>query len=235
MKLKITDMIIIDNIIVKVPNIFDLRAYAKQLINENDSLLKVERDYFAHNSPDLLSDDELMNWLDKFWLLPEYLYFFKRDESSLYGENLESTSQKIPMFFTNVLDVYCINNRMELIVMQHFNCPKFTLFDKDFQELIGDCEMIRIGTNGKILVRFTDSICLDYFNYDGRKLDFIYSCMSSMDLPDFIPIPGPNVEIYHPNKNENPQLILREIDPYKNIKNTEKESHNGDELSDLPW
>jgi hypothetical protein len=225
----------LDNIIVKVPNIFDLRAYLKQLINENDSRLKVERDYFAHMDPDFLNDDELLNLLNKYWLLPEYLFFFKRVESSLNGENLKSGTQKIPIFFTNVIDVYCINYRMELIVMQNFNRPNFTLYDKYFQELIGDCEMIRIGTNGKILVRYTESYCLDYFNYDGRKLDFIYSCISSNDLEDFHPIYGPNVEIYHPNKNENPQLILKEVAPCKNIKNAGVEFQSVDELSDLPW
>jgi hypothetical protein len=87
-----------------------------------------------------------------------------------------------------------------------------------------------------ILARSSDSVWWGYYKYTSHGLDLI-DIHGNWDIPeDFDPINGRKVEIYHPNKNENPQLILKHEEvSYKNNKSEEDDSSNGDELSDLPF
>jgi hypothetical protein len=240
----------IDNVIVKIPNELELRAYTWQLINQNFGLSENVRNYLADlNSGfgtyekkidlDVVSDNEIKIALEEssfLSLLPEYIYFFKKEVSTYDVETAESDYKKIPELFTNVREIYYVNNTEEFIVMEYFNNQIQSLFDKNGNNLLGYCHDIELGTNDMILARSSDSVWWKYYKFTSQGLDLI-DIHGNWDIPeDFDPINGSKVEIYHPNKNENPQLILKHEEvSYKNNKSEEDDSSNGDELSDLPF
>ena len=226
----------LDNIIVKVPNKFDLRTYAKQLINENVWLLKEVRDYLAHMNPDLMNDDEIINLLKKYCLLPEYLYFFKRTDSSFNEKSIGFDYKKMPEFFTNVRDAFLINNEVEFIVMEHFNLQILTLYDKNWKNQLGDCTDIEHGTDGNILVRSIGSCFWDSYKFIDNELTSIDGYEPG-DIPkNSKSVSRLKVEIYHPDKRENPKLILKEEEPYvANNKRRFADVSNNDEYLDLPF
>ena len=90
----------IDNVIVKVPDKLELRAYTWQLINQNFGLSENVRNYLADlNSGfgtyekkmdlDVVSDNEIKIALEEssfLSLLPEYIYFFKKEVSTYDGK-----------------------------------------------------------------------------------------------------------------------------------------------------
>jgi hypothetical protein len=240
----------IDNLIVKVPDKLELRAYTWQLINQNFGLSENVRNYLADlNSGfqkydkkmdlDLVSDDEIKIVLEKSSyqnLIPEYIYFFKNGDSPSDEKVIATDYKKIPELFTNVREIYRVNNIVEFIVMEYFNNQIQSLFDQSGNNLLGYCHDIEIGTNDMILARSSDSVWWGYYKYTSNGLDLI-DIHGNWDIPeDFDHINGRKVEIFHPNKNENPQLILKHEEvSYKNNKSEEEDSSNGDELSDLPF
>ena len=240
----------IDNLIVKIPDNLELRAYTWQLINQNLGLSENVRNYLAdlHSGfqkydkkmdLDVVSDNEIKIVLEKCSfqnLIPEYIFFFKNRDNSADEKIIEPDYKKIPELFTNVREIYYVHNTQKFIVMEYFNNQIQSLFDKNGNNLLGYCHDIEIGTNDMILARSSDSVWWSYYKYTSDGLDLI-DIHGNWDIPeDFDHINGRKVEIYHPNKNENPQLILKpEEGSYRNNKSAEDASSNGDELSDIPF
>jgi hypothetical protein len=238
----------LENIIVKVPDEVDLREYLFQIIFQNFGLSLDVREYLAETNSgfgvynnhlvlDVLSDDEIKTVLEERRLLPEYLYFFRSDERSWNGKILESDYQKIPEFFTDVRDVYYVNNEVEFIVMEHFNSQIYSLYDKNGNILLRHCHDIEIGPDDKILIRTSEDVWWEYYQFNGNKLDFIDTYMPFETPKDFIGISGSKVEIYYPDINENPKLILKGEELTNKTTNGSivDDSYIDDELSDLPF
>ena len=122
----------IDNIIVRAVDKLILKAYVWQIINKTFGLSENVRNYLAdlnscfrcqrinHLNLDVVSDHEIKTVLEEICILPEYIYFFKKGESNYDGAIIESDYKKIPELFTNVRDVYYVNNTVEFIVMENF-------------------------------------------------------------------------------------------------------------------
>jgi hypothetical protein len=226
----------LDNIIVKVPDKLELRAYTWQLISKSFEFSKYVRDCLSemnsgfctgenHMNLDVVSDDEIMALLDKCWRIPEYIYFFNLEFEIYEGKYLECDYKKMPEFFTNIGDVYYLNNKIELIVLQHFDWQVYTIYDRYLKCLLGYCDNILIGIDGKIFLSFADGSLWHYYQYDGNKLKKIEICFPTEVPEDFFPVQEPKVEIYHPDTSKNPTLILRHKEiSYKNNKSVEDES-----------
>lgn len=241
----------IDNLIVKIPDNLELRAYTWQLINQNFGLSENVRNYLADLNfgfgkddkkmdLDVVSDNEIKIVLEKcsfLNLIPEYIFFFKNRDNSSDEKIIEPDYKKIPELFTNVREIYYVNNTQKFIVMEYFNNQIQSLFDKNGNNLLGYCHDIEIGTNDMILARSSDSVWWGYYKYTINGLDLI-DIHGNWDIPqEFNMISGSKVEIYHPDKNENPKLILKKEEPYdsNNIRKFEDESANNDEFLDLPF
>jgi hypothetical protein len=238
----------IDNIIVRAADKLILKAYVWQIINQTFGLSENVRNYLAdlnscfranenHLNLDVVSDHEIKTVLEESCLLPEYIYFFKKEESNYDGAIIESDYKKIPELFTNVRDVYYVNNTVEFIVMENFNKQIYSLFDKNGNNLLGYCHDIDLGTNDMILARSSHNVWWCYYTYTYNVLDLI-DVRGNWDIQeDFDYISGSKVEIYHPDKSKNPKLIFKEEEPFNahNDKRNKDESSNNNEFLDLPF
>lgn len=241
----------IDNIIVRTPDELLLRAYTWQIINQNFGLSENVRNCLADlNSGfrdcknqmnlDMVIDDEIRLALEEssfISLVPEYIYFFKKGESTYDGSSIEFDYRKIPELFTNVRDVYYTNNTVEFIVMESFNNQIYSLFDKKGNDILGYCHDIDLGANNVILARSSDSFWWSHYKYNRNGLDLI-DIHGNWDIPeDFNQLSGRKVEIYHPDKSENPKLILKVKNSYaaNNNKRFKNEPSNNDRFPDLPF
>jgi len=218
----------IDNIIVRTTDKLLLRAYTWQIINQNFGLSENVRDCLAdlnsgfsdcenHMNLDMVSEDEIRIALEESSfrsLVPEYIYLFKKGESNYDGRILESDYKKIPELFTNVRDVYYSNNNVEFIVMEYFNNQVYSLFDKNGDKILGYCHDIDLGANNMILARSSDNVWWSYYKYTKNGLDLI-DVHGNWDMPeDFDYLFGNKIEVYHPDKSENPKLVFRKEEPF---------------------
>ena len=238
----------LDNIIVKVPNKLELRAYTWQILKDNSNFSHWVSNYLNflnsgfgddenHMNLDVISDDEIKAVLEKGCFLPEYIFFLKIADSSFNERCIGFDYKKMPEFFTNVRDAFLLNNDVEFIVMEHFNHQVLTLYDKNWENQLGDCTDIEHGTDGNLLVRSIGSCFWDNYKYIDNELTSIDG-YEPADIPkNSKRISRLKVEIYHPEKSENPKLIFRKEEPCNaNInKKLKEESADIDEFLDLPF
>jgi hypothetical protein len=189
-----------------------------------------------HMDLDVISDYEIKTGLKKGCLLPEYIFFLKRPDSSFNERSIGFDYKKMPEFFTNVRDAFLINNEVEFLVMEHFNLQILTLCDKNWENQLGDCTDIELGTDGDLLVRSIGSCFWDRYKYIDNELTSIDG-YEPADIPkNSKRISRLKVEISHPDKSENPKLILTAEEPYvANNKRRFKDESNNDEYLDLPF
>ena len=176
----------------KEPNSMEIRAYLYQIMTDSFGLSKDLREDFKKELPFL--DDNVSNW--------DLITISETDIKRIYGEeylpneifyfkeyNHDSISQidykAFPQIFTRVCQVSF--DKGGLIVVELYSSPIYLLFDANGNCLYDPCNDLRLGANGKAMVRTTDSCFWELMQYNGKylkRIDFFGPFDDPRDFPD---------------------------------------------------
>ena len=177
----------------KEPNSLEIRAYLYQILTDSFGLSKSLKEHFMKELPFL--DDNVSNWdlntisetdLKMIYgeeYLPNEIFYFKKEY------NHDSISQidykAFPQIFTDVCDVSF--DKGGLIVMELYSSQIYLLFDANGNCLFDHCNDLRLGANGKSMLRTTESCYWELMQYNGEyleRIDFFDPFDEPRDFPD---------------------------------------------------
>jgi hypothetical protein len=180
------------NLARKEPNSLEIRAYLYQILMDSFGLSKNLREDFKKELPFL--DDNVSNWdlntisetdIKRIYgeeYLPKEIFYFKE-------YNHDSISQidykALPQIFTRVCDVSF--DMGGLIVMELYSSQIYLLFDANGKCLYDRCNDLRLGANGKAMLRTTESCFWELLQYNGEyleRIDFFGPFDAPRDFPD---------------------------------------------------
>ena len=213
----------------KEPNSLEIRAYLYQILTDSFGLSKSLREHFKKELPFL--DDNVSNWdlntisetdLKMIYgeeYLPNEIFYFKKES------NHDSISQidykAFPQIFTDVYDVSF--DKGGLIVMELYSSQIYLLFDANGKCLFDHCNDLRLGANGKAMLRTTESCYWELMQYNGEyleRIDFFDPFDEPRDFPDItgrdiipemLPVGTFNKNNYDPSKTMTNEEVKMEL------------------------
>ncbi len=163
------------NLLRKEPNLLELRAYLYKILVDNFGLSENMRELIKNEFPraddkwdlNAISEPDIRKILQDERLLPEEIFFFKKD----YDPELitEDDYISIPDIFTRICQVSF--DRGGLIVLERHNSQIYELYDAKGKYLMGPCHDLELGMDGKVMLRTSESIFWELLQYNGESLE----------------------------------------------------------------
>jgi hypothetical protein len=185
------------NLVRKEPNSLELRAYLFQILNDCYGLSVRLKEYFKEEFS--LLDDNVSEWdlntisendirrilnEDRLIpLLPDEIFYFKNkyNPDAIADKNYKA----FPQIFTRVCNVSF--DCGGLIVLEHYKVQIYSLYDANGNCVIGSCNDLDLGTDGRILFRSSDSCMWEMMQYNGESfndIEFFDPFDSPSDFPN---------------------------------------------------
>jgi len=181
------------NLARKEPNSLEIRAYLYQILTDGFGLSKNLREDFKKELPFL--DDNVSNWdlntisetdLKRIYgeeYLPKEIFYFKKEYN--HDSILQIDYKAFPQIFTRVCDVSF--DKGGLLVVELYSSQIYLLFDTNGKCLYDHCNDLRLGANGKAMLRTTESCFWELMQYNGEyleRIDFFGPFDEPRDFPD---------------------------------------------------
>jgi hypothetical protein len=181
------------NLARKEPNTLEIRAYLYQILTDSFGLSKDLREDFKKEFPFL--DDNVSNWdlntisetdIKRIYgeeYLPKEIFYFKKEYN--HESILQIGYKAFPQIFTRVCDVSF--DKGGLIVVELYSSQIYLLFDTNGKCLYDHCNDLRLGANGKAMLRTTESCFWELMQYNGEyleRIDFFGPFDEPRDFPD---------------------------------------------------
>ncbi|MEI8273996.1 MAG: DUF4116 domain-containing protein [Paludibacter sp.] len=189
----------------KEPNLFDLRAYLFQMLasgfNFSIELLEGLANEFSITGNldeidlNLLSRDQIVSFLESRNTLPEYIFFFKRNE-----EFKLSDYKHYPELFTSIKQISFLENTDDgLVVLEKFSRQIFELYTNNGKGLLDECSDLNLGIDGLIEYRSSDDLSGSW-NYER----IVEGEFTKTSLKEYLTFPV----VHFPNINDRDKIAL---------------------------